>query len=433
MKKYDAINAELFIANRKRLVAQLPPHSIAILHANDEMPRSADGFFPFRQNSDLFWLTGIDQEQTVLVLFPDHPEPEQREILFVRRTNEYIAVWEGHKYTEEEARAASGIQNVKWTDSFDSLLPNLMYLAKTCYLNLNEHSRMASDVADRDLRFAQRLRSQFPLHQWGRLAPLMHQLRAIKSDLEIAQIRQAIAITDKAFRRILRFVRPGVMEYEIEAEILHEFVRSRATGPAYGSIIASGKNACVLHYVNNNQPCKDGDLILMDFGAEYANYAADLTRTIPVNGRFSDRQRAVYNAVLRVMRFATNLLRPGTLLDEYHREVGLVMQSELVGLGLLNAADIAAQDPKKAPLYKKYFPHGTSHFLGLDVHDVGHRHRPIEAGMVFTCEPGIYIPEEGIGIRLENDVLVTHNDPIDLMADIPLTAEDIEDLMNSNR
>lgn len=430
MKKYDAINAQLFIDNRKRLTEKLPSGAIAIVHANDEMPRSADGFFPFRQNSDLFWLTGIDQEQTILVLFPEHPDPEQREILFVRRTNEHIAIWEGHKYTEDEARATSGIENIKWADTFDAIFPNLMYLAHNCYLNLNEHSRMASDVPDREMRFARQLRKQFPLHQYSRIAPIMHELRAIKTPLETALIQQAIDITEKTFRRVLGFVKPGVYEYEIEAEIMHEFLRNRATGAAYGSIIASGKNACVLHYVNNNQPCNDGDLLLMDFGAEYANYAADLTRTIPVNGLFTDRQRAVYNAVLRVMKHATNMLRPGTFIEEYHKEVGKAMESELIGLGLLKADEVAAQDPKKPPLYKKYFPHGTSHFLGLDVHDVGHRYRPIQAGMVFTCEPGIYIPAEGIGIRLENDILVTDGDPIDLMANIPLEADDIEALMH---
>lgn len=429
MKKYDAIPAQLFIDNRKRLVEKIQPNTLVIVNSNDEMPRSADGTFPFRQNPDLFWLTGIDQEQTTLLLFPSHPDPEQREMLFIRRTNEHIAIWEGHKYTEEEAKTASGISNIKWADTLSDFLPNLMYLAQNCCLNLNEHGRMTSGVPDFDLRFARSIRKQFPLHHYTRLAPLMHELRAIKTDLEIAAIQHACNITEKGFRRILGFVKPGVHEYEVEAEIIHEFLRNRATGVAYSSIIASGKNACVLHYIDNNQPCKDGELLLMDFGAEYANYAADLTRTIPVNGRFSPRQRAVYDAVLRVMKHATNLLRPGTILDDYHREVGRFMESELVGLGLLKSQDIAAQDPKK-PLYKKYFPHGTSHFLGLDVHDVGHRYRPMEAGMVFTCEPGIYIAEEGIGIRLENDILVTHGDPIDLMKNIPVEADEIEALMN---
>lgn len=432
MKKYDVIDKQLFIDNRNRLKSKLKPNSIVVVNANDEMPRSADGHFPFRQNSDLLWLSGIDQEQTTLVLFPDHPLPEMREILFLRRTSDLIAVWEGHKYTEEEAQQASGIANIKWADSLNDFLPAMLYLADNVYLNLNEHARMHSEVPDFDSRFAQKMKLQFPLHHYERLAPLMHDLRSIKSATEIALMQQAIDITHKAFNRVLRFTKPNVAEYEIEAEICHEFIRNRATGPAYGSIIASGKNACVLHYVSNNQLCKDGDLILMDFGAEYANYAADLTRTIPVNGRFTPRQRNVYNAVLRVMKAATQLLRPGTLLVEYHKQVGLLMEEELIALGLLNADEVKKQDPQK-PLYKKYFMHGTSHFLGLDVHDVGHSHRPIKAGMVFTCEPGIYIPDENIGIRLENDILVTDKEPRDLMANIPIEADEIEEIMNNRR
>lgn len=428
MKKYDSIDKQLFIDNRSRLKSKLKPNTIVIVNANDEMPRSADGHFPFRQNSDLFWLSGIDQEQTTLVLFPDHPLPEMREILFLRRTSKLIAVWEGHKYTEEEAKQASGIENIKWADSLMDILPGMVYLAEHICLNLNEHARMHNEVPNFDLRFAQKMKLQFPLHRYERLAPIMHDLRAIKSASEVALIQQAINITEKAFRRVLQFTQPNVWEYEVEAEILHEFIRNKATCPAYGSIIASGKNACVLHYVSNNQPCKDGDLLLMDFGAEYANYAADLTRTIPVSGRFTKRQRNVYNAVLRVMRAATRLLRPGTLIGEYHKQVGLLMEEELIGLGLLNADEVKKQNPN-APLYKKYFMHGTSHFLGLDVHDVGHIHRPIKAGMVFTCEPGIYIPEESIGIRLENDILVTDQEPIDLMANIPIEADEIEELM----
>lgn len=428
MKKYAPIPAQLFKGNRERLTACLKPNSVAILNANDEMPRSADGHFPFRQNSDLFWLTGIDQEQTTLVLFPDHPQPEMREILFLRRTNETIAVWEGHKYTEKEAREASGIQTIYWIDSLPDMLPGLMYLSQYCYLNTNEHTRMHSTVPDYDLRFARQMREAFPLHTFERIAPIMHRLRAIKTQIEIDLLQTACNITEKAFRRVLGFVRPGVHEYEVEAEIVHEFLRNRATGPAYGSIVASGKNSCVLHYTSNNQVCRDGDVLLMDFGAEYANYAADLTRTIPISGKFTDRQRQVYNAVWRVMQQATDKLRPGVLLEEYQKEVAGVMEQELLSLGLLNAADVAKQDPKK-PLYKKYFMHGTSHFLGLDVHDVGLRHEPIRTGMVFTCEPGIYIPEEGIGIRLENDILVTDGKPYDLMHQIPLDPDEIEALM----
>jgi Xaa-Pro aminopeptidase len=433
LKKYQAIDAQLFVENRQRLAAQLPEGAIAILTANDESPRSADGFHPFRQNSDLFYLTGIDQEDTILVLFPSCPQKEWREVLFIRPTDEHIAVWEGHKYTKEEARTASGIQKIIWADEFDTNLPNMMYLAESCYLNTNEHTRMRTRVLDHDHRFALEMRQRYPLHTFRRLAPILHRLRAVKSEAEINLMRQAIAITGAAFRRVLQFVQPGVAEYEVEAEVLHTYIRQRATGPAYGSIIASGKNACVLHYVANNQTCENGDLLLMDFGAEYANYAADLTRTIPVNGKFSPRQKAVYEAVLCVLKAARQMLKPGVLLDDYHREVGLIMEKELIGLGLLDAEAVANQKPNEMPLYKKYFMHGTSHFLGLDVHDVGLKHLPIEAGMVFTCEPGIYIPEEGIGIRIENDIVVMPigQDNIDLMdeAHIPMEVDEIEALM----
>lgn len=427
--KYTSINPDLFVQNRARFVKEMQPNAIAIFIANDEMPRSADSFFTFRQNADLFYLTGIDQEQTILVLFPNHPLPANREILFIRRTNEHIAVWEGHKYTIQEARQTSGITNIQWADTFESILPSLMYEAQTCYLNLNEHARMHTSVPDRELRFAREMRQNFPLHRFERSAPIMHQLRSIKSDIELALMGKAIHITEKAFRRVLSFVKPGVHEYEIEAEIQHEYLINRATGPAYNSIIASGKDSCILHYNNNNKQCKDGDILLMDFGADYANYAADLSRTIPVNGRFTPRQKDVYNAVLRTFHFAKSMLRPGTLIEEYHKEVGKFVEAELIQLNLLNAADVAKQDPDK-PLYKKYFMHGTSHYLGIDVHDVGNRYVPMQPGMVFTCEPGIYIPDENLGIRLENDILVTHNNPIDLMAAIPIEAAEIEELMN---
>lgn len=427
--KYLPINPGLFVYNRKRFAAQLKPNSIAVFMANDEMPRSADSHFPFRQNADLFYLTGIDQEQTILVLFPDHPVPAQREMLFIRRTNEVIAVWEGHKYTMEEARSASGIEQIFWTDSFENLLGPLMYDAQYCYLNLNEHARMHTLVPDKDLRFAREMKQNFPLHHFERIAPIMHRLRAVKSDIEIDLLRKAVDITDKAYRRVLRFVKPGVHEFEIEAEILHEYLINRSSGPAYPSIIASGKNSCVLHYTQNNQPCNHGDILLMDFGADYANYAADLTRTIPVNGRFSPRQKQVYNAVLRTLKFAKTMLKPGTLLEEYHKEVGKFVEKELIQLGLLKAEDVARQKPD-APLYKKYFMHGTSHFLGIDVHDVGKRYEPMQPGMVFTCEPGIYIPDESLGIRIENDIVVTNGNPIDLMENTPIEVEEIEDIMN---
>lgn len=429
MKKYDSISPELFIQNRKRFAAQMLPNSIAVFLSNDEMPRSADGTFPFRQNSDIFYLSGIDQEKSILVLFPDCAKEGFEEVLFLRETNEHIATWEGHKYTKEQAQQVSGIKKIMWLNQLEPVFSELVQLAEHIYLNLNEHSRYESDVPYKDLRFAREMRERFPLHDFRRAAPVLHQIRSIKSDIEIDLMRRAIDITDKAFDRVLRFVKPGVTEYEIEAEIVHEYLRHRATGPAYGSIIASGADSCCLHYTDNNKVCQNGDILLMDFGAEYANYAADLSRTIPVNGRFSPRQRAVYDAVLRVKNGATALLRPGTLIDDYHREVGKMMEAELLQLGLLSKADIQQQNPEW-PAYKKYFMHGTSHFLGLDVHDVGHKYRPMQPGMVFTCEPGIYIKEEGLGIRLENDVLVTDSEPLDLMAHIPIEAEEIEDLMN---
>ncbi|MFM2206994.1 MAG: hypothetical protein RL213_969 [Bacteroidota bacterium] len=430
--KYTAIDPKLFIENRKKYVALLPEQSIAFFNSNDEMPRNGDGNFLFRQQSDLFWLTGIDQEQTILVFAPNHPIAEYRELLFVRKTNEHIAVWEGHKYTKEEARAASGIQSVYWVEDFHAMLPVLMHHSKKVYVNLNENDRFVTEVPYRDERFAASLRGKYPHHAYDRSGPLMAKLRAIKSDTEIELMRTACDITDKAFRRVLRFTKPGVYEYEIEAEIIHEFIRNRGNGHAYTPIIASGANACVLHYNDNNRVCKEGDVILLDFGAEYANYAADLSRSIPVSGKFSARQRDVYNAVLRVMRAAKKMLVVGNTIPKYHEEVGRIMEEELIGLGLLDAAAVKKQDPKQ-PLYKKYFMHGTSHFLGLDVHDIGSRYEPMQAGMVFTCEPGIYIPEEGLGIRIENDILITGKGPADLMERIPIEVEEIEEIMNSQK
>lgn len=426
--KYDAINPQLFINNRKKFVSELQSDSIAIFHSNDEMPRNGDCNFPFRQHSDLFWLSGIDQEQTILVLAPNHPMPEYREILFLRKTNEHIAVWEGHKYTKEEARATSGIQSCYWVDDFQAVLPVLMHHSATVYLNLNENDRFSTEVEYRDERKARELRKKYPNHHYERSGVILSRLRSIKVQDEIALMSKAIDITNKAFHRVLETLRPGVMEYELEAEITYVFLKNRANGHAYYPIIASGESACVLHYNDNNKECKEGDLILLDFGAEYANYAADLTRTVPVNGKFTKRQRDVYNAVLRVMREATKMLVVGNTIPRYHEEVGRIMEKELIGLGLLNANDVAKQDPKQ-PLYKKYFMHGTSHFLGLDVHDIGNRFSPMQAGMVFTCEPGIYIPEENIGIRIENDILITEKGPVDLMAAIPVEADEIEALM----
>lgn len=428
--KYHSINTQLFIDNRKRFTQELPPNSMAILLANDEMPRSADQAFVFRQNPDLFWLSGIDQEKTILIIYPDCPNPLYREALFLRKTNEVIAVWEGHKYTINEARNTSGVQQIFWEESFESALKSLMTYCERVYVNLNENDRSDSVVPYKDIRFTNELKYNYPAHEFKRLGPIMAKLRSVKHPLEIDLIKQACGITRDAFKRVLKFVKPGVMEYEVEAEIIHEFIRQRANGHAYTPIIASGANACVLHYVENNKPCNDGDLVLMDFGSEYANYASDLTRTIPVNGRFSPRQKDVYNAILRVMKQAKTMLKPGVVLAEYNKEVGKIMESELIGLGLLDKDAVQKQDPEN-PLYKKYFMHGTSHFMGIDVHDIGNRYAPMQVGNVFTCEPGIYIPEEKIGIRIENDILITENGTIDLMEDIPIEVEEIEDLMNS--
>lgn len=429
--RYLPIDKELFITNRRRLAQLLKPASLAILNSNDIMPTNADGSMGFRQNSDLFYLSGIDQEETILLIFPEHPDPKFREVLFLRETNELIAIWEGEKLTKEKAREVSGIQSIYWTHQFEPLFSNIVFEAEKVYLNTNEHTRNDSLTQTRDARFIHDFKQKYPLHQLERLAPLMHFLRAIKQPQEVKLMEEACRITRSGFMRLLEFVRPGVMEFEIEAELLHEFVRSRSKGFAYQPIIASGANACVLHYIQNNAVCKEGDLLLLDVAAEYANYNADLTRTIPVNGKFSKRQRAVYDAVLRVFKAAKSMLVPGNLWDEYHAEIGKIMESELIGLGLISKEDIARQDPD-TPAYRKYFPHGTSHFLGLDVHDVGNKYRRFEAGMLFTCEPGIYIREEGIGIRLENNILITADGNIDLMETIPLEAEEIETLMNAN-
>ncbi|MDX5481275.1 MAG: aminopeptidase P N-terminal domain-containing protein [Hymenobacteraceae bacterium] len=426
--KYLPIDQELFVYNRHKFVRHLKPSSVAIFHSNDVMPTNADGTMPFRQNNDLFYLSGVDQEESILVLFPDAKDQRMKEVLFVRETNDHILTWEGYKLTKEQAQEVSGIKTVLWTHEFNQVLNTLLSQAENVYLNSNEHLRAVVEVETRDARFIKWCKERYPLHNYERSAPIMHHLRAVKSEQEVELIQQACAITGKAFRRLLGFIKPGVMEYEIEAELYHEFLRNRSKGPAYQPIIASGGNACILHYVDNNQECKDGELVLMDFGAEYANYASDLTRTVPVNGKFTERQRDVYHSVLSVMTAATQMLVPGNTLNQYHAFVGTVMENELIRLGLLSEGDVRNQDPAR-PLYKKYFMHGTSHHIGLDVHDVGDKYRPFEEGMVFTCEPGIYIREEGIGIRLENDVLVTKNGPKDLMKDIPLEPEDIERLM----
>lgn len=428
--KYKAPDTSLFITNRKNFNKKIKSKSIAVFNANDEQLRSGDQNFIFRQNPDLFYLSGIDQEQTILLLFPDCPNPLYREVLFLRQTNEYIAVWEGHKYTKEEARKVSGIQQVFWLEEFWNVLQSIIHYADHIYLNTNENDRYVHTVPYRDLRFIQELKERYPLHQYERSAVIMRDLRPVKSAVEVELTKKACQITRDAFVRVLKFTKPGVNEYEIEAEIIHEFIRQGATGHAYNPIIASGANANILHYNDNNQICQSGDVILFDFGAEYANYNADMSRSIPVNGRFTKRQKEVYQAVLRVMRAATKLLVAGTIWNEYHEEVGRIMESELIGLGLLDKHAVAKQDPA-APLYKKYFMHGTSHHLGLDVHDFASRYNAFEAGNILTCEPGIYIPEEGLGIRLENNILITATGNIDLMADIPVEAEEIEEIMNS--
>lgn len=427
--KYLPVSKQLFINNRKRYIKELKPHSLSIFNANDIMPTNADGSMGFVQNSDLFWLSGIDQEETILLLFPDAVNKSFKEILFLRETNEHIAVWEGHKYTKEEARNASGIQEVRWLSEFETIFRQLMTQCKRVYLNSNEHGRAVVEVETRDARFAKMCMEKFPLHRYERSAPIMHKLRAIKGKEEVELIKHACDITEKGFRRLLSFVKPGVMEYEIEAELSHEFLRNRSRGFAYSPIIASGLDSCVLHYVANNKQCKKGDILLLDVAAEYANYASDLTRTIPVDGKYTKRQKEVYNAVLRVFKAARKMLVKGNTFEKYNAAIGKMMEEEMIKLKLLKAADVKKQDPKN-PLYRKYFMHGTSHFMGLDVHDVGSMLIPFEAGMVFTCEPGIYIPEEKLGIRIENDILITNNGNVDLMANIPIEADEIEELMN---
>ena len=428
--KYDRIDNALFIENRKHFVQHLKPSSLAVFNANDIMPTNADGSMPFRQNSDLFYLSGIDQEESVLVICPQASKEELREVLFLKETSEEIAIWEGDKLTKEQAREVSGIQTVYWLDQFEVIFKQLMSECDLVYLNTNEHLRANVVVETRDARFINWVKDHYPLHSPERSAPIMHRIRSIKSQAEIDLIQKACDITEKGFRRLLSYVKPGVMEYEIQAELSHEFLRNRSRGFAYEPIIASGFNSCVLHYVDNNKECKDGDILLLDIGAEYANYASDLTRCIPVNGRFTDRQKEVYNAVHHVQKEAIKLLRPGTMLDDYHREVGKLMEAELLKLNLIDKTDIKNQNPNW-PAYKKYFMHGTSHYMGLDVHDVGLWNIPIEKGMVFTCEPGIYIREESLGIRIENDIVVTGDTPLDFMRNIPSEIEEIEDLMNS--
>ena len=429
MPRYSKIPNQLFIQNRNNFKEHLKPNSIAIFFSNDIMPTNADGAMGFKQNSDLFYLSGIDQEESILVIFPDAKDEKHKEILFLRETNETIAIWEGEKLTKEQATEISGIKTIYWTHQFEQILRTLMYQAEYVYLNSNEHLRKYIETETAQDRWNKKIMQNYPLHKYERAAPILFKLRTIKHSIEIDLIQQACNITEKAFRRILKFVKPGVWEYEIEAEMLHETIINRSKGFAYSPIIASGRNACVLHYVENNKQCQDGEVILIDVGAEYANYASDMTRCIPVNGKFTKRQKEVYNSVLFILKEATKLLRPGMTFEKYNEEVGRLMTEELLKLKLLTKEDIQKQTPEK-PAYKKYFMHGTSHFLGLDVHDVGFFYEPMQAGMVFTCEPGIYIPEENLGIRLENDILITQNGQINLMQNIPIEAEEIETLMN---
>lgn len=410
-------------------MGQMGPKSIAVFNSNDIYPIGADSTMPFQQQRDLFYLSGADQEETILLLFPDAMEKKHREVLFVRETNAHIAVWEGEKLTKEKATEVSGIETIYWLSDFDKIFFGLMTEAETIYLNTNEHYRQTVETQTREDRFIQKVKQEYPAHKVAKSNPILHRLRGVKEPEEIELMQKACDITEKGFRRLLNFVKPGVWEYEIEAELLHEFVRNRSRGFAYPPIIAAGNNANVLHYLENNRQCKDGDLILLDTAAEYANYSSDLTRTIPANGKFTERQKKVYEAVLRVKNEATKMLVPGTLLAEYHKECGKIMTSELLGLGLLDKADIKNEDPEW-PAYKKYFMHGTSHHIGLDTHDYGEMKTPMKANMVFTVEPGIYIPEEKMGVRLEDDVVVQENgEPINLMKNIPIEVEEIEALM----
>lgn len=427
--RYQALTSQVYIQHRKALAQQMKPGHFAIFNSNDIMPTSADGTMPFKQASDILHLSGVDQEESVLVVFPDASAASHKEILFLKETNASIAIWEGAKLDKAQATALSGVKTIYWLTDFERVLKTLIAEAKGVYLNNNEHTRASTEVETRDDRFGKWFRNRYPNVQIERSAPIMHRIRSVKHPEEIEQMQRACDITKAAFQRVLQMVKPGVKEYEIEAEIMHEFLRSGSRGFAYTPIIASGFNACVLHYIENEDECKAGDMILMDVGAEYGNYAADMTRCIPVSGRFTPRQKQIYNAVLSVMKSATQLLKPGVLLGEYHVQVGELMTEQLLNIGLLDKHDVEKQS-KEMPAYKKYFMHGTSHFIGLDVHDVGMWHEPIQAGNVFTVEPGIYIREENLGIRLENDIVILEDGHRDLMGHIPLEVEEIEDWMN---
>jgi len=428
--KYNLIDNALFIKNRKNFIAQMKSNSLAVFNSNDMYPISADSTMPFEQHRDIFYLSGVDQEESILVLFPGCPKEKHREILFLKETNEHIAVWEGEKLTKEAALKTSGIKTVYWLQDMEKILFEIMTQCDTVYINTNEHYRAAVETETREDRFTKWLKDKYPAHSVAKSNPILQRLRSVKDQIELDLIQQACDITEKGFRRVLNFVKPNVWEYEIEAEFIHEFLCNRSKKFAYTPIVASGNNANVLHYIENNQQCKTGDLILMDVGAEYANYSSDMTRTIPVSGKFTERQKDVYNAVNRVKDEATKLLVPGAIWEDYHIEVGKLMTSELLGLGLLDKADVQNENPD-LPAYKKYFMHGTSHHMGLDTHDYGILTEPMQANMVFTVEPGIYIPDEGFGIRLEDNVVIqAQGEPFNLMKNIPIAIEEIEDLMN---
>jgi Xaa-Pro aminopeptidase len=422
------LKPELFVQNRERFVKLMKRNSIAIIVSNDETPSNGDAIYRFKQNSDLYWLTGITQEESMVVLFPDNPDPKYREVLVLMRPNELKEKWDGKRLRANEARESSGIKTIVWLDVLDGLLQPWIHLADTIYLDSNENDRKASLLKTRDYRFVEEMKSRYPLHIFERAAKLFKETRGIKTALEVEVIQQAIDITDNAFRRLLKFIKPGVMEYEIEAEIVHSFLSQRSAGEAYGSIIASGDRARTLHYVSNNQECKDGELILMDFGAEYGGYNADLTRTVPVNGKFTKRQKTVYNACLHLHDYAKSLLKPGITITDYTDKVGEEATQQFLKIGLLKKADVKNEDAENRA-YRKYLYHGISHHLGIDVHDLGTRTEPIKAGMLFTVEPGIYIEEEKMGIRIENNIWITKNGNKDLMKNIPITADEIESLM----
>lgn len=428
--KYLPLNPEIFVQSRKRFIDKMDKNSIAIFNSNDELPYNGDALHPFVQNSDLFWLSGIEQEETMVILFPDNPDPKYKEVLVLVHPNELKEKWNGHQFRKNEAQEISGMKTIVWLDELEGLLQQWIHLADTIYLNTNENDRKANEVPVRDYRYAAYMRNRYPLHNYKRSARILKELRAIKTPLEIEVVQKAIDITDIAFRRLLKFIKPGVMEYEIEAEIMHSFLSQRASGTAYGSIIASGDRARTLHYVNNNQECKDGELILMDFGARYGNYAADLTRTVPVNGKFSKRQKTVYNACLDLHYYCASILKPGISINDYTEKVGDKATEIFQKIGLLKKSDIKNEDPENRA-YRKYLYHGISHHLGIDVHDLGTRTEPVKAGMLFTIEPGIYIEEEQMGIRIEDNYWITKNGNKDLMKNIPITVEEIESLMKS--